>query len=123
MKHFWIGLGILGTLLAGSVLGLRLLDRQTQAVAARLEQAAGAREPEEMVRAAEEARIAWRRYYGLMAMVTDHAGMDEIAAGFAELEQLEQDRDPGEIGRQCRALALRVRMLYGTERLTYYNFL
>lgn len=122
MKHFWIGAGILAVLLAGSLLGLRVLERQTDAVAVRLEQAAMTGDPAERRAQAREARLIWRRYYGLMAMVTDHAGMDEIAAGFAELETLEGEEDPAELDRLCRALALRVRMLYGTERLTYYNF-
>jgi len=117
VKYVWIGITILGVLLAMSIGALAFLDTTTDQVAALLEEAQSL-ERETAMSKVQEAKALWERRYGLMAALTDHGDLEEIRQVFAELET-----GPEDFVTRCHALSSRIRGLAQAEMLHYYNFL
>lgn len=123
MKRIWIGVGILMGLLAVGLLSMKITDRQVEAVSDALELASGSRDWEQAVGLAEQARKDWKQKQNLMGALTDHANLDEIEEGFAQLEVYRRCRAETDHAATCAKLAKALRDLGESHKLTWWNLL
>lgn len=123
MKRIWIGVGILIVLLAVGILMMQLTDRQLEQTADALQQAAGTGDWELAVSLAREARQDWNRRCHLMAALTDHADLDLIEGGFAQLEVYGQRNAQTDHAATCAQLSEALRHLKESQKLTWWNLL
>ena len=122
MKRLPIGIGVLLSLLALGFWVGRTADRIHGAVAADLEEAAQAQNWEEAA-SADAAWEKWEEHRGLSAAITDHTALDEIEAGFAQLQVYRRQGDLTHYTATCARLSQLIAALQEGHELSWQNVL
>lgn len=126
MKHFWIGICLLGALLCASLGAMFALDETADAMEPLLESAWERSLREDMEGAAEDAARAlalWERHHALAASLVDHERLEEIDRGFGDLATYGRQAKAEEYAQVCHDLVLRIRAMAEAEKPYFYNFL
>ena len=123
MKRIWIGVGILLILLAVGILAMMLTDRQLEGAAVALQQAAETRDWDTATALAQEARRDWKQKYRLMAALADHAVLEQIETGFAQLDAYRRRNAESDHAATCAQLSKAIRHLQDSHKLTWWNLL
>lgn len=108
MKQLWIGLGILTALLAVSLGVGALLEDMHQPSAADLEKAAASALEGDWTLASAltiRAKKQWNHHRSLSAALISHGSMDQIDAGFSQLELYAARENPLLYGITCLKLS------------------
>ena len=125
-RRFWLGLGILGLLLAVGLWGMWGMGRIHDPVAATLDQAAKVAMEQDLEGAATLARQAkqdWQKKREIAAAGADHEPMDEIESLFAELEVYAHEKEQAEFAAGCLRLSKLVQAMAEAHALHWWNFL
>ena len=126
MKRGWIGLGLLGILLAAGLLVTGFMGRVHREVSQELEEAARAAGAGQWVAAAEAAADAyedWQDRWRFSAAFADHEPMEQIDAQFAQLWPYLAARDVISFSAACRGLARQVEAIGDAHNLNWWNLL
>ncbi len=126
MRRLWLGLGILGILLALSVTVFVAMDRIHAPIAHTLSQAAQAAEQEDWETAsalASEARARWEQYRHFTAMVADHTPMDELDGLFQELEVYAQEAENPHFAATAQHLSALAAGMADSQKPCWWNVL
>lgn len=126
MKHLYISLGILITVLLGSLWGLFAMGKSLGETERLLEAAwddcqEGSFEAAQA--SAQAARERWKEDYGLTASLVDHGPLDEVNHTFAQMEACAQLQEWDEFAQACNTLLTMVRDISAREQPLYYNIL
>lgn len=125
-KRFFLGLGLLTLFL---VLGLVIsiaISRANNPISGHLEQAsqeALSGNLENGIFLAQQAKNTWQKAWHGIAMVADHAPMDEIDSLFAQMEVYAQARDGLHFSSYCARLSELVEAIADAQRLNWWNLL
>ena len=126
MKHFWFGAGLLGVLLAVSL----LLGTTTETVhhqpAKDLDKAAEAAQKEDWPLAAalcQRAEKHWQRHRKLTAVLARHDPIDQIDAGFAMLSHYVRCKETATFAATCAQVAQQLRSLPESHSFRWWNLL
>ena len=126
MKRMWIGVALLGVLLAAGI-GLHYgFDAMHRPLAAQLEaagEAAVAGNWQEAVATVEAAREKWEHFRPLTAAVADHEPLEEIDGLFSRLQVLAEGRAVTEFAAECRQLDILADAIADTQGLTWWSLL
>lgn len=126
MKHLILGICVLSVILLIALLAAGCLNQTSQQLTSLLNHACQLAEEETLPQAgqlAEKAQSIWENRRGLVASLVDHARMDEIDQGFADLESWQRMESREEYVQTCRSLARKIQSLADAEKAWYYNFL
>lgn len=124
MKRSWIGLAMLVVLLAASLLVTWGMDRIHDPIAQKLEDAADYALAGDWDRAASLASGAgtdWKKWAHFRGCFADHSPMEEIDAGFAELEVYSITREATDFSASCGSLARKVAAVGEAHGLVWWN--
>ena len=122
MKRLPIGIILLvGLLILGFWIG-RTADRIHGAIVEDLERAAAAGNWSE-TSSAESAQKKWDTHRGLTAAITDHTALDEIEAGFAQLEVYRRQGNLACYIATCARLSRLIAAVEEGHRLSWENVL
>lgn len=122
MKRTVVGFTLLILLLMGGILSGWSQRNYHEQVADLLEQAA--REPLPTAwEQALHAREIWERGWTMAAVLTDHAPLEQIGAGFSRLEIFAQEGDSLSFRVLCAELACQVQALGDAHGVQWWNFL
>lgn len=126
MKRSWMGLGLLLVLLAVSLLVTWAMERIHEPISGDLEQAAvfaltGNWDNGED--SFQKARVTWEKWAHFRACFADHNPMEEIEAGFAELEAYGAAREEVAFAAAAKALARKVAAVGEAHGLVWWNVL
>ena len=72
---------------------------------------------------AETARQTWENHRGFSAAITDHSALDEIEAGFAQLEVYRQRDDLTDFTATCARLSKLITAIREGHKLNWENVL
>lgn len=126
MKRFWIGIVILAVILAGSIVLTVAMPNVHMPISRQLSDAADAAQKENWARAEDLANAAfarWESNRSFTAAVADHAPMEAIDSGFAQMNAFLQRREPNEFAAACASLARLVQAMADSQTFTWWNFL
>lgn len=126
MKRLWLGVGVITALLCCGVWISARSEKVHGSISAQLEQATRAALAEDWPAVAaitEQTHGYWEENLGFSAAINEHTLLDEVEAGFAQLEVYLQRRQATKYAAACAALACRVRVLEEAHRLSWNNFL
>lgn len=126
MKRFWIGLVILAVILLLSIVLTLTMPGVHLPISQQLSDASKAAQSENWAQAealATEAFSRWEACRGFTAAVADHAPMEQIDSGFAQVNAFLQRRDPNEFSAACACLARLVQAMADSQTFTWWNFL
>lgn len=126
LNREWIGILLLGVLLVSGIGVSVLTHRQSSTLARTLDAAAGAALSEDWETAAQgyaSARQDWQKRWKLLAVLADHAALEEIDDLFTQLGVHSAARDRREFAVICAQLAGRIRQLGQRQQLTWWNLL
>jgi len=126
MKRFWIGLVILMIILLLSTVMTVVMPRVHLPISQQLSDASQAAQTENWAQAetlAMEALSRWEAFRGFTAAMADHAPMEQIDSGFAQINAFLQRRDPNEFSAACATLARLVQAMADSQTFTWWNFL
>ena len=126
MRRFWIGVGLLGALLAAGLWTGSRMQRTHMPCAADLENAAACAMAEDWAAAGslgDRERKSWQRSRNISASFANHQIMDEIDALFGELEIYRAREETAAYCAGCIYLAERLRDLGNSFRLSWWNLL
>ena len=126
MKRLWLGVALLGVLLAASIAVQAVTSRLHHPIAQDLEQAADAalaEDWEQAQRLYRRAQDAWQRCHGATASIADHSPMDELDMLFAELNVFSREREAVHFAATCRSAAQMAQAMAQAHSLTWWNFL
>ena len=125
-KRFYFGLGLLAFFLALGLMISILIHHTSGPISKQLEQAsqeALSGNMENGILLAQQAKNRWHAAWRGIAMVADHAPMDEIDSLFAQMEVYAQARDHLHFGSYCARLAELVEAISDAQRLNLWNLL
>ena len=126
MKRMWIGVALLGVLLAVGI-GLHFgFDALHRPLARQLEAAgtaALAGNWQEAGAAVEESREKWEQFRCFTAAVADHQPLEEIDGLFARLQVLADRGAVTEFTAECRQLAILADAIADTQGLSWWSLL
>ena len=123
MRRIWIGVGVLLALLAAGLLVMRATDRQLREVSETLKRSSETENWDEAISLAEKAQRDWKKKRQLMAALADHAELEQIEGGFAQLEAYRRYADETDHAAVCAQLSEAIRDLAESHRLTWWNLL
>ena len=124
MRRFWIGVGLLGALLALGIWGSGRLRRSHMPSAADLDNAAACAMAEDWIRAdglTERARNTWEQSLRLTAAMHHQAPLEEIDALFRELEIYRAREETAAYCALCVHLSQLLKDLGNSGRFTWWN--
>lgn len=126
MKRSWFGLALLLILLGAGFAchwgSAKLCDPTRKA----LEEAAQAALNEDWAtvqQRSDRARQQWERILGISSAVADHRRLEQIQAGFSNLEVWLTRQDPAAAAACCRELACQLEALADSQELSWRNVL
>lgn len=122
MKRLPIGIGVLVGLLILGVWTGRASGKVHGAIVEELNKAAMAEIWEEVI-PADRALEKWERHKRLSAAITDHTALDEIEAGFAQLEVYRRRGDLTHFTATCARLSELIAALDEGHKLSWENVL
>ncbi len=126
MKRLWLGLGILGVLLALSVTVFVSMDRIHSPIAQTLAQAAEAADAQDWETAnalTARARARWEKYWHFTAIVADHTPMDELDGLFRELAVYGQEAESPHFSATARHLSTLAQGMADSQKPCWWNLL
>ena len=126
MKRLWIGVGILVILVAAGVWSMERMEDIYGDIAGELTQAADVLEDGDWQRADGLLRSAgenWEKNWKFTAAMADHNTLDEIDAGFAQMEVYRLNRAAVPCAAACAHLAQQIAALEEAYDLTWWNLL
>ena len=126
MKRLWIGVGVLGALLAVGLWTMVLADGRQAQICHRLDaarQAAFDGDWEEVSRQTRQAKELWENSWGVWAALSDHTELEGVDASFARLQVYCRDGHATDFAAECGALAQQVAALGDGHRLNIRNLL
>lgn len=126
MRRFWIGIVILTVTLALGITVSALMPGLHKPIEQHLRSAVSAAQEEDWATAeklTEEAARRWERCRSFTASVADHAPMESIDSGFAQVLAFLQQRDTEEFAAACAFLARSVQAMADSHSIVWWNFL
>lgn len=126
MKRSWIGLFLLLVLLILGGLATWGMGRIHEPIAKDLEQAAACSLPgdwESADKFFQNAKVNWKKWEHFRACLADHSPVEEIDAGFAELQVYSAAREDAAFAASCMALARKVAAVGEAHGLYWWNML
>ena len=124
MRRFWIGIGLLGALLAAGLWSGSRMRRNHMPCAADLDNASAYAMAEDWIRAdalAERARNTWEHNLRLSAAIHDHRPLEEIDALFRELDIYRAREETAAYCALCAHLSSRLKDLAMSGELSWWN--
>lgn len=124
MKRFWIGVGMLGVLLAVSIWAMAAAGRVHTPISEQLEEAAEeslAGDFFEGILLARQARQQWQQHRESVAAGANHEPMDEIDSLFAQAEVYAQTKQAVKFAACCARLSKLVEAMGESHRLSWWN--
>lgn len=126
MKRFWIGLGLLLSILAVGLWTTGEMGRIHTAISESLIQSAQAAQDGQWSEADEFAAKAvekWKDSWHFSAALTDHTVLDEIDGLFAETEVYRKNRNAVAYAASCARLAEQIHAVQEGHELSWWNLL
>lgn len=126
MKHLWFGVGLLAVLLIVSLCLGSALEDIHHTPAKDLDKAAEAALEEDWALASAlflRAEKHWQKHRNLTAALARHDPIEQIDAGFAELEVFAVCQDESSFGAACAQLAQQLRNLPQPHSFSWWNLL
>lgn len=126
MKRFRIGLVLLAVILLCSIVLTVIMPKVHVPISRQLRDAARAAQEEDWVQAeslANDAYARWQSCRGFTAAVADHAPMEQIDSGFAQMNAFLQRHEPNEFSAACASLSRLVQAMADSQTFTWWNFL
>lgn len=126
MKRFWIGLGLLVSILAAGLWTSSRLEDIHTSISEDLQRSAAAAQTAQWEQAdelADDAIEDWRDSWDFSAALADHTALDDIDSLFAQAEVYRQNRDAVSYAAVCARLAQYIDALQESHRLTWRNLL
>ena len=125
MRRFWFGCVLLAALLASGLFSAGEMGQAHENAAQLLEQAArpGTEDMDAQLQLAHQAQALWRSRWHLTAAVADLGNIEQIDALFAQLETAAEEDDRAELTTLCAELAVRIRAMGDSQRLSWWNIL
>ena len=124
MKGFWIGLGLLGMLLAVGMWVIKAADDIYEPISQLLEEAAQQSLEgnfSEGVDREQQAHRRWYRHRQTIAAGANHEPMDEIESLFAQTEIYAKSRQTVAFAACCARLSELVEAMGESHRLSWWN--
>ena len=124
MKRSWIGLGMLLVLLCGSGAVTWAMDRIHEPIAGDLKAAASYAlldDQPEAQKYALRAEEGWKKWAHFRACFADHTPIEEIDAGFAELDIYRLSDEETAFAASCGELARKVEAVGEAHGLVWWN--
>ena len=126
MRRIWIGIILLGVLLAGGLWISDFMAQNHSPMAQDLHRAGELAEMDQWELAQAYARRAqdrWEEKWPVTASVADHEPMDEIDALFAQLEIFSQSRDATAYRAVCAHLGSLLEAISQSHSITWWNLM
>ena len=126
MKRFWIGLGLLLSILAVGLWTTGEMGRIHTAISESLIQSAQAAEDGNWSKADEfavNAAESWQDNWNFSAALADHTVLDEIDGLFAETEVYRKNRNVVAYAASCARLAEQIDAVQEGHKLSWWNLL
>lgn len=126
MKHFWLGIGVLGTLLALSLWATAALSDVHEPIRRDLDAAAEAALAGDWDTAgalADRAEQTWAQNRCKVAALSSHSAIEEIDSLFRQLTVFSRSGDPVVYAAACRELACLAAANSEAHQFTWWNLL
>ena len=126
MKRFWLGAGLMVTLLALGFFETHKVNELTHPVADTAEKAGEAAAEENWAQAAsllESAQTLWEKHWGFLSAMHHHGPMEEIDSQFSRAKALLESRSEMEFSACCARLAELIRAMGEGHQLNWQNLL
>lgn len=124
MKRFWLGFGILTTLLAVSLWSGIAMGQLHEELAQGMEQASRAAlsgNLQEGYSQAQQVQRRWQKHWKPVAVITDHEPMEEIDEVFAQTETYAQAGQTDAFAAGCARLAKLLEAAGGAHTPMWWN--
>ena len=126
MKRLWLGVAILGVLLAAGILACCLSESTHSKTSRLLTEAAGygaAGEWSAAKKAFSSAKAAWQTAREATAAITDHGPMEEIDRYFVQCQTCLEFRDPAAFCMCCKSLSVMVQAIGEAQSIKWWSLL
>ena len=126
MKRLWLGITLAAILLVMGFGVTDLIDRTSADIAGTLESAAAEALSGNLQTAAtlaQNAHTQWKRAWNRVAVVADHAPMDEIDGLFAQLSVYANTGSSTAFAAHCRRIAQLILAMGEAHSFTWWNLL
>ena len=126
MKRMWIGISLLGVLMAAGIALCFCFDALHRPLSGELEAAGAAAIAGNWAQAVakvDEAREKWEKFRPFTAAVADHEPLEEVDGLFSRLQVLADRRAVTEFAAECRQLAILTEAIADSQGLTWWSLL
>ena len=123
MGRFCIGIALMAVLLGIGLYSAHAIEQSHEPIAALLEQAAQAADPEQAAQFLQQANDRWKRRWHGTAVLSDHGPMDEIDSLFSQAQSYAQTGKREDFSAFCLRLAQLICATADEHQPTWWNFL